>query len=202
MADAAIEFRGMEDVQAALKRVPNRLFQSAKDAVADAVFATHKTVAGRIQNGPLHSRSGMLGKSNTAEVTGTDLDSLQGSVYNSMEYAPIHEYGGTVTAKNKYMGVPGGPYLNIPTQSNKTPAGVMRYSARDIFNMGGYIAKRRSGGYGVFLNGTMMFVLTRQVTIPARLGMRDAAEEQVGPLLTALGSLVPKGFIEDGWDQG
>lgn len=200
--EASVEFRGMEEVQAALKRVPDRMFDTAKDAITDAVFAAHKQVATRIQSGPLHSRSGQLGRGNRTEVVGTTLSDLRGSVYNTMEYAPMQEYGGTIVAKNKYMGVPGGPYLNIPTTENKTAAGVMRLGARDVFNAGGYIARRRAGGYGVFLDGKMMFVLTKQVTLPPRLGMREAAEDQVPTLLAALNSGIPRGLLEDGWDQG
>jgi hypothetical protein len=84
------------------------------------------------------------------------------------------------------LGVPGGPYLNIPTSANKTASGVTRLQAREVFNRGGYITQTKGGVWGVFLLGQMMFSLKKQVKIPARLGMIDAAEDEVPTLLNKL----------------
>ena len=130
-------------------------------------------------------------------VTGTKLSSLRASIYSAanvggipVAYAPIHEYGGTIKAIDKYTGVPGGPYLNIPTGSNKTAAGVMKMSAKMVFDDGGYIQKSKAGNWGVFLGSQMMFVLKKQVKIPARLGMADAAESQIPTILSSLQELI------------
>jgi len=103
-------------------------------------------------------------------------------------YAPIHEYGGVIKAARAYRKVPGGPYLNIPASANKTKAGVMRYTAKDVFQMGGYI-RRIGRRWGVMLGKQLMFTLHKEVTIPARLGFRDAVDAEIPTLLSELNRL-------------
>jgi hypothetical protein len=76
----------------------------------------------------------------------------------------------------------------------------MRMGAREVFNAGGYIA-RTSKSYGVYLDGRLMFVLVKQVDIPARLGMRDAAETQIDPFIRRLDAALERylgtGLVDD-----
>jgi len=107
-----------------------------------------------------------------------------------VKYAPLQEFGGIIKAINKYTGVSGGPYLNIPTKSNLTPAGVMKKSAKELFNAGAHIHKSKAGNWGVFIGGSMMMVLKKKVVIPARLGMIDAADDQIPTILSKLIALI------------
>ncbi len=95
-----------------------------------------------------------------------------------------------IKAKKAYRRVPGGPYLNIPTAYNKTPAGVMRIPPKEVFKQGGIVLKTKAGNYGVFLRGRMLFVLKRSVILKPRLGMRTAAENQIPTVLSKIKDLI------------
>lgn len=173
------------DLRAWLARLPEAQFDNAKAAFREAVFGAHADIQSNLRGTPMQTRTGALARSILPELTGDDLSKLVGRVYSTSKYAPIHEYGGVVKAKDKYTGVPGGPYLNIPTSNNKTAAGVMRMNARTVFAAGGYIAPT-SRGYGVYLNGDLMFILINRVTIPKQLGMGDAAQIRGDKLIERL----------------
>lgn len=194
-----VEIRDNERVGEYLDNLPEDSFDVAKEIFIDAVFRAHRRV-GRNLKRRLTVRTGMLRRSIRTDVGGTDLDSLRASIYSAgkvagreVVYAPIHEFGGTVRAKRAYKGIPGGPYLNIPTDANKTPAGVMRYTAKTIFkDYGGRVVKFKSGKYGVIVTDgkstipRVMFTLHKRVHIPPRLGMREAANKQVPTILSRL----------------
>jgi len=192
MADVSVKTINLKDVAEYLKNMPEDTFTQAKTVMSKGVAAINKQVKDNATN-ILNVRSGRLRRSLQFEVSGTNLKNIQASVYSAsvvggspVAYAPIHEYGGTIKAKNKYKGVPGGPYLNIPTDANKTPAGVTRLNARQVFQAGGYI-----GGRVVFNNADEpMFYLVKSVTIPARLGMEAAAEDEIPTILSGLASVI------------
>jgi len=48
----------------------------------------------------------------------------------------------------------------------------------------------RQASWGVFLGSKMMMVLKKEVTIPARLGMVDAANDQIPTILSGLRDLI------------
>lgn len=187
MIDITVSAENLENVQTYLSRLSEESFPTAKRLFQEAGFNMDAKVKDNART-DLKVRTGSLRRSIGSAVTGTTVATLQGSLYSAakvggteLKYAPIHEYGGTVRAIDKYMRVQGGPYLNIPADANKTPAGVTRMQAREVFNAGGYIA-----GKSVYLNGERMFSLVKQVSIPARLGMRQAAEDEVETLLGKL----------------
>ena len=196
--NGAVTVVGADEALRYVGKMPRTLYDRAKGAFRDASLAAHRDTVGNLKGDPLQSRTGSLGRSILPEAYGSDLASLGSRVYSTSRYAPIHEYGGTVTAIDKYRGVPGGPYLNIPTKANKTPAGVMRMNARQVFSQGGYIAPT-SRSYGVYLDGQLMFVLVKQVEIPARLGMASAAEKQVPVLIEALRNMKLDDETPEGW---
>jgi len=193
----SISVENVEIVQDSLKKIPLKSFPAVKDAFRKAVLAAHVETSKNLSGTPMESRTGLLRKSLQVEVVGNSLKDLRASFYSAglfagtpVVYAAIHEYGGTVKAKNAYKNVPGGPYLNIPTKSNQTAAGVTRFSPKDVFDKGGYIAQLRSRSkYGVFLDGDLMYILIKEVKIPARLGMRAAADAAVPGLLDDLRKL-------------
>ncbi len=175
------------EVRELLREMPGHMFKNTKTAISRAVLKTHAIVSENTRS-KLHIRTGALRRSIQKVVTGNDMNSLQGEIWSDMIYAPLQEFGGTVRPKNnKYAHVPGGPYINIPLGPNKTPAGVMRSTATQVFSAGGYIAKTQAGSWIVFNRANIpMFVLVKQATIPPRLGMLKAQEDVVPQLLEDL----------------
>lgn len=190
---ASVEIVGLDDVRDLIKGIPKNSFEAAEKSIGKSVLAVHTEVSS--YSGGLNNRTGRLKRSLKTEFKGNDLNDLSGAVFTKTKYAPIHEKGGTITAKNAYINVPGGPYLNIPLAANKTPAGVMRRNAGEVFNAGGFMFKSKSGKYFVAnSSGTPMFVLVRSVDIPARLGMEKAADDEIPTLLGELNALLLKGL--------
>lgn len=186
----SVQVNNLAEVTRSLNRVPQMWFDDAKKVFQNATLrASNKTKSNATSI--LNVRSGHLKQSINQEVRGNNLQTLKASVFSAsvvggmpVKYAPIHEMGGTVTAKDKYMTVPGGPYLNIPTAANRTAAGVTRLQAREVFAMGGYLR-----GRSVWLGDVMMFALVRQVRIPPRLGMQEACNDEIPTILSELGQL-------------
>jgi len=184
-----------KEVEQYLKKLPETSFEKAKKVFATSVLAANREVKSNATT-KLNVRTGALRRSIGQSVKGMNLDELRASIFSGSSggkpvvYAPIHEFGGTVTAKKAYTNVPGGPYLNIPIADNLTPAGVMRMTAGMVFNQGGYLFKSKSGKWFVAMNDKLMFVLVKEVTIKPQLGMRDAAEKQVPIILTELKKII------------
>lgn len=175
-----------------INALPAHTASSAKQIFADTAMSVQKQMTQRSMNGPLHSRTGELGRSWHFSTFGTSLGDIGSSTYTTSPYAPIHETGGTIRAKRAYMNLLGGPYLNIPSQANQTAAGVMRRSARDVFSSGGYIVKLKSAGkarFAVIEGGKAMFWLVKEVTLPARLGFEETARKEIPTLLSRLKGL-------------
>lgn len=186
---ANVSLVGLDELRNYLRTLPEDSYELVKEQIGVSRLQVHKVVSGNfITTGgtggdKLHSRTGALRRSLKTSLSGTKLADVKGSVFTDSVYAPIQEKGGVVTAKRAYANVPGGPYLNIPLSDNLTAAGVMRKSARDVFNEGGNIFQSKNGKWFVSLNGQLMFVLKKSVTIPARLGMEQAAEDEIPTLL-------------------
>lgn len=189
MANPVVALKGIEDVMKMVDRLPKHVFENAKNAFRTATFGVQETVLKRLRGQPLQSRTGNLGRSIIPKVTGTTLAELDARVYSTAGYARIHELGGTINARDKYRWLPGGPYLNIPTDANKTPAGVMRMSSTEVFRGGGKVMMGPEG-FGLYLNGDRMFRFAKRVVIPARLGMVAAGEAAVPTLLSDLNALL------------
>ncbi len=194
-ADYSVDYN-LEELQSFLDLFPDDTYKHAKYALRKGVVAAHKEVSDRFGT-DIQSRTGTLRRSLGSRVSGDNLATLEASIYaaarhggKAMVYTLAQEFGDTITATDKYIKVPGGPYLNIPVYSNLTPAGVMRMSAREVFKRGGYIAKSKAGAWGVFIKGKMMFVLKTEVKLEPRLGMRDAAETQLPLIIKELKSLI------------
>ena len=177
-----------------LRTFSERQFPEVKTAFQKHAMEAHATVQDNARS-KLHHRTGTLARSIKFNVSGANIDSLEASIYTAANvggaevvYAPIHEYGGTISAKRAYRKVPGGPYLNIPLPKNLTAAGVQRMTPKMVFDRGGTLIPKNSGfGYNVLLPGVgLMFTLVKKVTIPPRLGMRDAVEEQIPLLIESL----------------
>jgi len=199
MADGlSINIVNLAEVRKYLEDFPEDTFDDAKVVFQKATLDAQVDVESNFGI-TLQSRTGALKRSIRTSASGKDLDSLQASIFGAavskgkpMVYTLMQEYGGEVIAKNAYKNVPGGPYLNIPTKSNKTPSGAQRMGAREVFRQGGYIVKGKKR-WAVMLGGKAMFILVKRVKIPASLGMRDAAEDQVPVILARLIRLIGEG---------
>lgn len=192
---AAVELRGLDEVSKYLTQIPAESFSAFRKVFSGTILRIQNKVADNASQGPLFSRTGELARSIRSTVSGKTIDALQAKVFTDSKYAPIHEEGGTIKAKNAYKGLLGGPFLNIPSDANKTPAGVMRFSAREIFATGGFIIKIASfrAKYAVMSGaGIPMFWLVSSVNIKARLGMIEAAEDEVPTFLSTLSSTLEK----------
>jgi len=173
----------LKEVVDYIAKMPAETFDIVKTEMATALFKADKAIK---TDTDLNKRTGNLFKSMRVKVQGTTLKNLQASIYTTSIYAPIHEYGGTVKAKNAYKKVPGGPYLNIPTDANKTAAGVTRKSATQVFAAGGFIVKFKSGKYGLMLKGEVVYTFHKSVKIPKRLNMEKHTEDQIPTMLSKI----------------
>ena len=201
MAEPKLEITGLEEVQSLYKKLPGSIFDDTKAVFKEAVSETNRKVQARFKSGPLHVRSGEGRRSFKQEVSGTTLAKLKASVFSGavrgsiLAYIPIHEFGGTIKAQHAYAGLPGGPYLNIPLKDNKTDAGVMRMTARDVFNDGGFIFGSEAKGFFVAdEDGVPMFVLKTQVKIIPRLGMYKIADDETTKVISRLNTLLPQSW--------
>jgi len=188
---------GLNEVTEMLNTMPNHLFDKAKKEVQRSTLDAQSSITKPMKTGlnGLQSRSGNLARSIQTSVTGSNLNNLKGSVFTKSIYAPIHEKGGTINAKNAYTSLAGGPFLNIPSSQNRTPAGIMRNTAKEVFSQGGYIVKINApkARYMVALNGTPMFWLVNNVYIKARLKMVKQAVDEIPTLLSNLNTVLLQG---------
>jgi len=188
--DGLVDFDIQGNLRDIIQGYPERAFPLIKSAFAKSVFAIHKEVIENTRN-KLKRRTGTLAKSLLVEVYGDNLSQLEGRVYSDVEYANVHEYGAegnnAIKAKNAYRGVQGGPYLNIPLPNNQTPSGVQKFSAKQIFDSGGFIYRSKKGNWLVATakNGNLqnMFVLKKRVEIKPRLGIRDAIDREMPQMI-------------------
>lgn len=195
MPETSVQLVGMDEIRQYLSVLPGRAFDQAREAFDETAKSVHRKVSDRVRDGAggtLHSRTGQLRRSLRYKVYGSTLKTLGAHVYSAREvasYAPVHELGATIRAKNAYRTLAGGPYLNIPSNFNKTAAGVQRLPAREVFMRGGYIVPlsgARKARYMVMLDGKPYFWLVKEVTIPPRLRMIATAEDEVPTLLSRL----------------
>jgi phage gpG-like protein len=170
----------LDEVAAFIKTLPSSIFATFKEETQRALFNADT----KIKTGTsLKSRTGNLFKSISISTSGSSFNDFDARLSTNSIYAPIQEYGGTITAKNAYRNVPGGPYLNIPTNNNKTAAGVTRLQAREVFNQGGFIIQYKPFKYGVMLDGKLMFTLHKCVTLEPKLQMEKSVLDEIPTFL-------------------
>lgn len=187
MTEPKVNIVNLKSVSDFIKKVPDYSFDALKEELAISLLEADKNIKA---NAELERRSGNLMKSMTSEIEGTSIASLKASEYTDCIYAGIHETGGTVTAKNAYRGVPGGPYLNIPGKANLTAAGVMRQTPKMVFDNGGFIMGKTvmRGGNDEARKYDVMFYLKKSITVPPRLNMVKSVEDGVPTLLARFSS--------------
>lgn len=124
--------------------------------------AWEKSFRARTEGGQTLSLSRRLRNSITFDATDSSV-----AVGTNVQYAAIHQFGGTIRAKN-------GGFLSIPV----TPAARSAGSPR---NMAGLHVAQTLKGQFVLVNekGVTQYLLRRQVTIPARPFLGVSAADTV-----------------------
>lgn len=186
-----ITIRNLDSVQALLEAFPSTSAREVQKEFTEAAKRLKARMRDRTNGAAMNKRSGDLRKSfHYRSFRRTDnLADTGARVYTDSKYAPIHERGGIIKAKNAYRGLDGGPYLNIPSSQNQDSRGVTIKSAYQVFNEGGFILPINNGNkarYMVLLNGEPMYWLVKEVKMPARLGFQQAAEDEIPTLLSGV----------------
>ena len=192
MAETRIE--GLEAVNQLLADLPEESFEVAQRAMRRAAFRGQRRIQGRFESNPetsLRNRTGNLQRSIRSSVRGNSLASLSAEVFTDSIYAPIHETGGVIKARNAFRSLDGGPFLAIPSEQNQTEAGVTRYSVRDAFTLGGFLRRIRIPNRAQYFIadgelGDPLFWLVPSVEIPARLRMTQTVVDQIPSLINEL----------------
>lgn len=142
----------------------------------------------------LQNRTGSLRRSFQWRVDGTQLGSLQLSLFTDSPYAPIQETGGTIRPKRKR-------FLRIPLRPALTAGGAPsgRAALRPtpngfVTDLGPtFIFKGRSGGLFIGIKGQNIaggrpkafYVLKKQVTIEDRLGFVETFTDRTRRFIDA-----------------
>lgn len=118
------------------------------------------------------------------KVVGTNINNLRGSI-NGPIYGRAHEYGALIKPKRaKALTVP----LDYAKFSNGAPK---RKSAASWRHLGTFILKRKNNSFIVYklASGKIryLYVLKKQVVLPARLGLRQTIKNNETQLLSAWG---------------
>jgi len=202
MAKPTVEIQGLDEVKRLLAEMPEALFLETKKTLAETTLTIQRNVILGFNGDAsisLQTRTGNLQRSIKTENRGKDLSTLRSSVFTNSIYAPIHEEGGTIKEKNAFKALPGGPYLAIPSDMNKTAAGVTRFSPTDAFNLGADLRQIRNPRKAQFMiveeNVGPLFWLVPEVIIKARLGMQDETDKQIPILINELTDNLLERFI-------
>lgn len=121
------------------------------------------------------ARTSNLRRSIHSEVAAQDESYAEVVVGTDVEYATIHEFGGTITPKNaKYLAIP----LTDAARAAITP-----------LNFPGRLRPIMRGGSGVLVDqaGEAQYALRKSVSIPARPYLRPALDENADAARDAMG---------------
>lgn len=196
-------------------KVPNpaRLQAIGRDWGRDFLARLQKErLSGRTGDMGLVRRSGNLARdwNTTTDVSGASLAVNIKTHGTADKYAGLQEFGGTVKPVSAQ-------WLWIPLSENKTSAGVARITPTQAMSNGGFLTNAKTGGkifwaYGLTAASRKrasrevkkgrakdelvpLFVLKKEVTIPARLGATSLFES----MLPLLGYAVIA-EVEGAWD--
>ena len=181
-----------EKLARALAEVPGALYRTLKKRLGGQrgylnmwarTFAVKRFGRGGQgkMGGMLQRRTGTFSRAFGSLTHGGDVKSLRfltGTVNQEVPYAFIREYGGKVEAKS-------GGCLTIPLSAAKNASGVARGPARSFQNTS--FRKIKADAHGprwLLMQGDKaLFLLLKQVDIPARLGFFDAWTKQLPALV-------------------
>lgn len=182
------DLKGFSEVSKALKTLDKRVFPDIKKLFEQYGRELQRRMVLQSTGGKLKRRSGEMARGWVQASGGINLKSLFSEVQNAVKYVAIHQFGGVIRARSS-------KFLTIPTDQNKTPAGVARVSARQLFQTkkafvrGGVIFENR--GQGKNRKPVPMFILKKEVRIPKRLMFLEQAEALAAVVLNKM-----KGFFK------
>lgn len=180
-----LRFTSYNVVKQFLKELPDDCYTDARRAFEEVGIQAHTAIRARANGLGVKRRSGELYNSIKFSVRGNDLNTLKMSISTNNPYAAVHETGETIKAKNKYLWLRGGPYMNIPTTANTRNDGTAVQNATALFNSGARV-KSGGSGFGIYKGQTKMMHLAKSVTIPARLKFRETGQDYFPILLSRL----------------
>ena len=132
----------------------------ANSALAGAKVISNAARENIKEQGLIRTRT--LSRSLTEQVIEQSADYVEVEVGTNLEYAAIHEYGGTIRPKSsKYLAIPVGSYTGSPSKHGDLK---LRKTANGNLVM-------------VDASGSVQYVLKSSVTIPARPYLRPAVDE-------------------------
>lgn len=167
----------------ALADVPQALTKRTRSAVVSMLGDFTKAMrgdqftgyTGSSPNDRLQTRTGALRNSiRASRVTGQNFADIEGRAFTTSVYAPIHEYGGTITPKHKR-------YLRVPLPEALTAAGDVKGGLAPVQRGGSWEtadgdptfvrrSKSNPGEAVIYLSGpngpVPIFALKKSVTIP------------------------------------
>lgn len=174
-AYAAYGIKLQQDWDGSVTEVKEEL-QEHLQRVANAVADRHNNAwPGGTTDGTLSRRSGKGVEAirKSVEIKGSRLDTLTG-MFRLEGPMVVHEYGATINAKNKLLTIP----LPAALNKNGTPK---KRSAKEWKNT--FVARTRAGNLLIFQrrgrNIVPLYVLKTQVSVPARLGLREATQQSL-----------------------
>ena len=139
----------------------------------------------RLAGNPIHRRSGNLARdwTMTTGITPIGIVSTVATHGAADAYAGLQEHGGTIRPKRA-------KWLWIPTDENKTSAGVARVTPRQAIQQGGFISMRNRGGP---FGGSRTFF-----GVPQTKGQAKGFGPHIVPLFTLVKQVTVKGNMGAG----
>lgn len=199
-----IQIVGVDVLRKLLDDMPEELFENTKKQFNKSGLNIHRDITTPMKTGEngLQSRTGNLARSIKHNLSGNNLGTLGMEVFTKSIYSRIHEKGGTIRGKNKFLGLGRGPLLSIPTSVNKTAAGVTRMSPSAVFSAGGYIGmayvfipkQGLQNRLSIILNDEAMYTFAKQVTIKPTLNMVNTSVGELPTLLSNLNKTMFEGL--------
>jgi HK97 gp10 family phage protein len=150
------------------------------EAMANALMAGAKVVSNAARQNIKEQdliRTRTLSRSITEQITEQTAERVVAEVGTNLEYAAIHEFGGTIRAKNtKYLAIPVGSYKGSPSSHS---------DLKTVFGKNGNVVM-------VDKSGTAQYVLKPSVTIPAQPYLRPALDENQDKVIETIGQALGK----------
>lgn len=205
MRTFSVKVSGVDSLQKSFQRFPKEATVEAR-AVLDEDMARFKSIMQKRSSvGPLFKKSGRLKRSWAAEVAGSSLSNIRGSVHSFSSLAKLHEEGGDLTAKlssaftiptifnQRKINAAGSitPRISAKKLSPKTGGAGRFVKPRDVpravlaqlpYVSSSMLAEDQAGWLeGGELAPIPMFTLVRRVHYPARLKMFETSQVDVLP---------------------